>query len=437
MTRTTAARVLPAVLAVVAVGISYAPASDAAPTNKTYVASAVVTDGSGHSAVLGTTPAVVTYTLTNTTKGPQAFASADITMPNGIVAVGGPTVNPPVTGFAATLDPTNAQLILLRSSGNVGVFPGSSISIDITVTSTSGCGVAWKTQVKQSNDFSGVGNDFVGTGTAPGQHLAWTVQPEDTQYNVAMGSQDNPVNDPTVTPVDSCGAPIAGAGGIVVTDAQGQLATTGLAVVGGSAQLQDVTFSTFDFTDTLTASLTGFAPATSDTFYVAQKLVSCTDVTKSCTSGDVTDSGKTTTTSITAGAGPTDKIVVSVKGAASGTCNQPSTANELPYGSIATFDVENRSKTVTMTLAKKYVNQVSNNGTPFMDICLDGSSVPFFDKFHYSNPQPGDQLVTTGLLPNCSSTGGAVPCLVSRTKNAGNEVIVFNLAAGDPHSSVY
>src|SRR4029077_20260626 len=93
---------------------------------------------------------------------------------------------------------SGGTIILLTSSGPTGsgVAPGHSLTIEasVTVPSAAVCNAVWAIDVKQSNDFSGSGNDFVGndvTTTVGTNHLVWTTQPRPTEYDKPMSP--NPV----------------------------------------------------------------------------------------------------------------------------------------------------------------------------------------------------------------------------------------------------
>jgi hypothetical protein len=385
----------------------------------------------GGTAVTGTlvasTPYDLTFVLTNDANSPQAF---------GLVLIAGPTgytlgaMSTSVSTFHAASVGGN---VLVTSTGPTGsgITPGAKLTISVRVTTpaTGSCRAAWTTFVKQSNDFSGTGNDFqpfdpAPTTTSGGGSLVVSRQPTTTQWNVAMDPG------PIVSAVDPCGVALSSfTNDITVTDALGVLVTGSVATaVAGSATFTNLTFSDFGLTDSLTATTTGLTSVTTHDFDIAQSVVPCAANT-SCSSGSLGDSGGTTLASISAVSGPlADHIAATVKGLnTTGQFPGCDASGEPPLGAVVTFTVTTRAKTVTMTLPKTYVNQIPNNGTPFMDICLD---VPvgqeFVDKFGH--------LTTTGLLPDCA-TKVSVTCIASRGKNAGNEIISFKLPAGDPHSS--
>ena len=367
------------------------------------------------------------FTLTNDTLSPQAFGSAQILVPSGYV-VG--TTMADVGNFLAT--PLTGS-ILVTSTGptGAGIQPGSSLIISATVTTpTAGsCKGSWATRVKQSNDFSGTGNDFqpldlpAPTTTTGTSHLSFSAQPHLTEWDVAM----TPAVE--VTALDACGSTDSSFVGPVTLSDGGRIATGALeTATAGRATFAGLTFNDFGITDVLTASATGYPSVDSASFDVVQKLVACAAGT-SCPTVKIGDTAGTTLVSITAASGPSaDVLSATVKGdpkTAFGSCGQPTGSSEPALGAIVTFNVTTRAKAVTMTLPRFYVNQIPNNGTPFMDVCLDVPTA-FVDKFGHT--------VTTGLLPNCTTVRTTV-CVSDRRKNAGDEILTMLLPPGDPRGS--
>jgi len=417
--------------ALLMLGGAAVPGAQAAALKKVFHEALSITTTSGtpvSGALAAGAPYDFAFTLTNDAHSPQAFGSAKIVVPVGY-SLGAMSTN--VGNFHAAADLGGNILVTSTGPTGTGIAPGASVTVTVRVTTPvhGSCAVSWTTFVKQSNDFSGTGNDYQPADAAPsttagGNSLSVTRQPTTTQWNTAMSPG------PIVAVVDPCGNAVTSfTSDITVTDGLGLLATGGtVAAVAGAATFSNLTFSDFGVTDTLTASVPGFAPVTTDPFDIVQSLVSC-DAGKACSSGTLGDSGSTTLVSITANSGPTaDHLATTLKGLnTTGLFPGCDASGEPPLGAVVTFTVTTRSKTVTMTLPKVYVNQIPNNGTPFMDICLD---VPvgheFVDKFGH--------LTTTGLLPDCS-TVIVVSCVSARKKNAGNEVVTFKLPPGDPHSS--
>lgn len=419
-----------AAIALVAVGFTVSPGADAAALKKVFHESLSITTTGGAAVTGALTPATpydFAFLLTNDAHSPQAFGSAMIVVPTGF-SLG--VMSASVTSFHVAAVGGN---VLVTSTGPTGsgIAPGTALTVTVRVTTPAAgsCAAAWTTFVKQSNDFSGTGNDFQPADPAPtttvgGGSLVVTRQPTTTQWNIAMSPG------PIFSVVDPCGVAVSSfTGNITVTDGHGLLATGGtVAATAGSATFANLTFTDYGVTDTLTASASGYAPVTTDPFDIVQSYVPC-PAGATCKSGTVNDNGGTTFVSITANSGPdADHIATTVKNPnVTGAFPGCDASGEPPIGAVVDFTVTTRSKTVTMTLPKSFVLLNPNNGAPFMDICLD---VPvgqeFFDKF--------GNLTTTGLLPDCA-TKTAVDCIASRNKNAANEVISFRLPPGDPHSS--
>ena len=247
---------------------------------------------------------------------------------------------------------------------------------------------------------------------------------------------------PVVTVYDPCGHVDTAFSGTVIVTATPSFSTTNpvtavatggrVAVMAGVATFRALSFADYGYRETLTFATTGITSIVSADFDIVQSLVACAAGT-TCTTPTLSDKAGTTLASITADPGPQADLTATVKGDPAGqygSCGQPATGTtEQALGSVVTFNVTSRTKTVTMTLPRAYVNSIPNNGTPFMDICLDVPAPGFTDKFGKTN-------TPTGLLPDCGSPRVA-PCITSRGKRAGDELITFILPAGDPHSSWY
>lgn len=416
--------------AILAIAVVAIPGAGASAPKKVFHESLSIATTAG-AAVTGaltpSTPYNFAFLLTNDAHSPQAFGSALVVVPAGFVLG---TLSTSVVTFHATAVGGN---VLVTSTGPTGsgITPGSSLTVTVRATTPAAgsCAAAWTTFVKQSNDFSGTGNDYQPADPAPtttvgGGSLVITRQPTTTQWNTAMSPG------PIFSVIDPCGHPVTTfTDNVTVTDDRSLLSTGGtVAAVAGSATFTNLTFSDYGVTDTLTASASGYTPVTTDPFDIVQSYVPCPAGT-TCKSGTVNDTGATTFVSITANSGPdADHIATTVKHPnVAGEFPGCDASGEPPIGSVVDFTVTTRSKTVTMTLPKSFVLLNPNNGTPFMDICL---AVPtgheFVDKF--------GALTTNGLLPDCA-TKTAVDCIASRNKNAANEVVTFRLPPGDPHSS--
>lgn len=124
-------------------------AAEAAPTQKKYSATVQVTGG-----VVTPTSATLRLTLTNRTRN-QTLGSANFTPPGGVTLASVGIVSRP--GWTAQ---TVGGVVELRSTSNA-LANGESVFADVSVAiSQSACtSAAWATAAKQSNDFSGAGND--------------------------------------------------------------------------------------------------------------------------------------------------------------------------------------------------------------------------------------------------------------------------------------
>lgn len=449
MNRPSPIRVTVAALVVMGAALDFAgPATLAGgPNHKTFEES--VSDGTTSSTTslpINAGNFTLHFTIANTSSGRSAvpYGSFQLKVPAGITNVAASNASGTPSNFNSPIVDTSVtpNTVTITSNGPTGsgIAPGSSMTVDVTGTASTGvCPGTWPTQVKQSNDFSGTGNDFVGnsvsTPVAGGDKLVWSVQPSDTEYDLDMSPS------PQVQLQDACGNVITGfTGDISVTDTAGKMTSSPrvVAAVNGTATYAGVRFSDWGFSDTLTATA-GSLTKESNAFNVYQWRQPCG--TNGCKTGSLSGPAGQTLANIQGNpASTSDTLTVNVKGLANEATDSPcytTSQSSPPLGELVTFDLANHSKTVTLTLPKTYVNEIPNNGTPFMDICLDVGigGLAFFDKQHYANPTAFPDKVTAGLLPDCSVTGtDGGPCITTRKKNAGNEIIVFTAPAGDPHA---
>jgi hypothetical protein len=438
-----------AALATVALGVTLSPSSTAAPPKKLFTSSLSV-DGATPPAQLQPGDYDFAFTITNSEKSPQAFGSVEILVPNGFtigesIELAAPTGSTMTSAVDLSTNGLGTGPVLLTSTGptGTGVPAGSSVTVSFHVTTPSAaqCATTWTILVKQSNDFSGSGNDFAGpsiaTPLAGGDHLAWTTQPSNMQYDVAMSPA------PVVAILDACDRAVSRAGvQITVADTAGRHGDiTASTTAAGTVTLSSLTFSTHGFDDTFVATAEagsdvagcgGEPGCESGGFHVYQLMVSC-EVNKTC-AGSVSDDTTTTASFKVAAGDQKDTLVADVLSGEpeNATCLSTSGRTQ-DYGATIEFDIATRGKVVTMTLLREYVNEISNNGTPFMDICLSipESAPAFIDKFGNSTHD--------GLLQDCALTTplNDPPCINSRAKRAGNEIITFTLDPGDPKTSWY
>jgi hypothetical protein len=397
---------------------------------------------------------VFKFSIQNDAHSPQAFGSFQIQVPTGFT-VASPSVA--ATGGAQGMSVkdvsgTGAGPLLVTTTGPTGsgVVPSNTAAVTVTVNSpaSAGCNTTWPTGVKQSNDFSGSGNDFnvnsASTPTTGSDHLVWTTQPSDVQVNTAMGTS------PAVTVKDACGNTDTSLDPLTVTatdessDPKVPVPSFQATTSSGVATFSPVTYTTFGYDHALHATATGLQDCAaggtchSSSFHVYQVLVPCSDNGKTdCTASNVFDPGNTTGISVDAAAGTTkDTLTIDIFGSSLadfGTCNQPAGSNEPIIGNEVRLNVNDRTKVAVLEITKNFFNLNPLNGTPFMDICLDtaGTTTTFQDKF--GNNVSATSTPTYGLIQDCANNGNVPPCINSRNKNAANEFITFTLPAGDPH----
>ncbi len=195
--------------------------------------------------------------------------------------------------------------------------------------------------------------------------------------------------------------------------------------VGGVATFPDLIFSAVGFGFELQASAPGATTSSpSQPFDIVDQLLHC-QPGQACQSETVSSQG--TSGSAVASQAPTSDVLTATGG---GFPDLSCTS----IGGIVSFTVTNRSKTITMMLAKSLVQQAPNPGAAHFNICW-GSPTAFTTKdgttsaFNIANDE------YEGLLPDCSASGPS-PCVASRHKTkAGVEVITVSAPPGDPHSS--
>ena len=135
------------VLAIFAVTIGSA---QAAPSTKNFTANV-------HAINAAATQNTFKVSVTNDPKSNQTLGSVNVNPPTGFTLGTASTTR---TGWSANVV---GNVLELRSTSNA-VVKGDSVVADVTVTSptlpTTCTDASWKVFVKQSNDFSGSGNDF-------------------------------------------------------------------------------------------------------------------------------------------------------------------------------------------------------------------------------------------------------------------------------------
>jgi hypothetical protein len=387
-----------------------------------------------------------TLTLTITNESTQAsLGAANVTPPAGIdvTAVG----NPP--SGTATL--AAGDVIQLRT---LNLAPGQSASVAVSARVECGANHAsylWTFDVRQSNDFNGVGNNLTQVGsttnTVSGScQIAFSKQPRSSEKApVAITNKIyDPSGDPvTVTVSDGANVDTVAWWSGTISLAKGNDETIGdVAVLGGTTSgsasggsvIFAPTLSIAASRYTLTASATPTANSSSvgtSSGSVESSQFNIVD--------DATICGATSACSASAGHGQKTQADVdaSATGGSAGDLVILSVADPtvtLQCGSynatsdIVSFDVttsdgttsSNRAKQATLTLQAQYVTQSASK----YDVCYS-SPIAFTDK--------SGATVTTGLLPTCAQKNPVLPCVVSKALNKQKDlVIVISAPPGDP-----
>jgi hypothetical protein len=433
-----------AATAIAASGVS----AQAAPSTKYYTAAVTPTSVdslASHEAFVLTLTNCDTHTANCGRSSQQTFGSADIQVDPSFTSVSASTSAP---GWFV-VQPVVGGLIELRSDNNVAIAPGSSVIVNVTADTPSTGAYTWPTQVKQSNNFSGTGNDFTISGSQPQvlvgfpDHLVFVTQPSNVQVTT-KSSTSYMCPAPSVQVVTADGTPVTvgdttarlaadtafgdpSLGGPTTANAVSGLATfgdctTGLYAksLGGGYQLSATAIWTLGSYQTSLATMKDSAP-----FDVVQLLTKC----QAAASCNGSTAGKHTEVDVSASSATTTdelEVAVGIDSLANTTC-QPFS---LPSGlEVVRVLVDHRDKTVVITFDKYLVNQIPDNGTPLFDVCM---AAPWGDWATDGGGSPTFNTVTgeyEGVLPTCGAARLMPynPCVVDRSKHAANEIVEISI----------
>ena len=437
-----------AVVGIIAGLLISGPLAGATPTYKFY------TSAAGPSPIYVGATTTITTTLANSANSNQPFGSAELTigsLPSSAVTnIGVPS------GWSATFASTNPAIILLTSTNSASILPGHSLVVTFSLTPTTAASIPIATVVKQSNDFSGTGNNFNNSGHDPViQVIPVTIAFQQEPSDVATDTTSpNHFMCPPVSVLVTAGTvPVAGISvtitnggpndpglhfGANAVTAAGVTRTSdsnGLATFGAADCSSGFTGTNLGASYTLSANSSAASGAiTSSTFAVVQSIVSCS-AGATCNSGNLNSPTNGTSGTINSDTFGTPGKLLGSFGQGGLSCdNQVTTsavtADPLDFQSIGTAV----SGIVTLTFPKAVVNNLANNGTPLMQVCA-GASASF----------PGSTDLGAGVTPefqglvaNCTTGYTGVPnniCVLSRSKNAANETIqLFVQNLSDPHA---
>jgi hypothetical protein len=412
-----------------------------------------------------------TIALGNEPSSTQTFGSAELAfniVPSSAIQVVRSSLP---AGWSAEVLSANSAVVLLTSQKGSAISPGGSLTVQVAVTPPAAGTLTIVPEVKQSNNFSGTGNDFTldsSSGlsiTVIALGLHFSQQPSSTIGQSLPGASPpyftdfcNPVSvqtDNGGTPVAVSGVPItiqyagkanpglyfgasaAGAAGVTVnTDATG-LATFGSCASGLAATVVGLGY-------TLSASSPDAStPVTSTSFQVLQTCIqSCTTNQKSQTTG-------TTGTVSASNSHNVFQIFTAFGQGVTLSCDGAVTSPGSPVDPLfaeTQTAAGTVSGTLTLVFPKSVVNSLPNNGAALMPVCA-GASQPFPRQGDPSTgePFPGSTGVPyQGLLYDCTDAAylslvasGAYPvqlCVQSRAKLAGGaeQIVVFASDLSDP-----
>ena len=173
----------------------------------------------------GTTNTMTARFYNENSPGGQTVGSANLFAPSGFTVTHATTPTGTATLASSCTDGTlTGPCVQLR---NIDVQPGGSLTVSLTVNAPA-CGTTgtytWSDEAKQSNDFSGTGND-VSLDTS-GSSLTTTVPsggcPRATRFDAGGEPTDTIVGQPITAAAYSTGGPVK----VDVIDANGQVVTS-------------------------------------------------------------------------------------------------------------------------------------------------------------------------------------------------------------------
>jgi hypothetical protein len=301
-------------------------------------------------------------------------------------------------------------------------------------------------EAKQSNDFSGTGNDFqldpasVGnlSGTPTGScSLKFTGEPANTAkgavITTATDSKGAPV---TVEVEDAFGNPDTSSTAAVTmaigaNPGSGSLSgTTTVDASAGVASFTDLSINTSGRGYTLVATSAGITSRTSGFFDISDAIQPCTGSSCTAAASSNTTSGTVTTTPTSSGEFLTTGIG-GVTYSCGGTYQPVSDPFSFDLFNSAGVADPNALFTVVLEIFKPTVEASGRTGASQWEICY-ASATPFTSLAGTAGTAViGGVTVNTGLLPDCSSTQAA-PCVQDRHKDNAGDVVITVLASGDP-----
>ena len=393
---------------------------------KTYsvaVASASPPPEGDANAFFGGQAVKVAVTLTNSAKSLQALGSANVSIPSAYTALSLDSIVTDPSGkdwSPSTLDGAS-HLIELRNAGpsnTQALAPGDSLTVTVSVTTecTPLSTRQWPTSAKQSNDYSGTGNDFapsntISTGVGVGcpDHVAFTRQPADALAGQPLDPGEGvqaAIEDAANQVVTISSAPIgislgANPGGGTL------FGTTPVNASNGVATFSDLAVDTAGTGYTLIASSSGVADATSTAFDITGVAGKCASSPCGAATGQHATAADTTIGEVSVPVGPctTQECFVSLDETSGTFCGGACAGNVIVFA-----PPPNQNGPATLII--QYYKTVFHGNL---------GRVRIFKL---------DSGVVTELF-DCSSSN-PVPCVAARGVVNGNAQFTVSLGAGDP-----
>lgn len=464
-----------AVLAAALLGVVVVPAAQAGPRApasgvKNYAASA-----SPAVVPLVAAGSTVTVELRNcgTCAGARSssvpFGSAEVSFPDAVglstTGLSAVTSTGAVWSVAVLAEDTPDTVLRLTAGSAATVAPGGSVRLAIGVPGTARPGqVVFPTRVKQSNDFSGEGNDFADVGqpasaylgSGPAVGLEWVSGRGPTPVQVSPAAvattgvtgAERMCPAPQVRVVDALGNTVtSGAHTVQLVSADSRdpgLAGATATTVGGVATLGDATCSSgvsasaLGFGYVLRATASGLtSSAVSVPFDVLAVYGRCG---ADCSTGDLQGRQRTTArVEATGGTGETDLLTFFFETAPwdlAAVCDpDPGAEGTNPERDPLTLDLPDHDKTLHLRWTKKAVQWATNNGASKWQVCF-AAQYPFDAVGGVAVAVPGEPGWWVGALLPCPSepTG---PCLRTLGRNGGEQVATVFVPDQDGDPRVY
>ena len=406
-----------------------------------------------------------TFTVTNEAST-QQIGSFQITAPAPFLVTDAAVLSSP-----GTASHTSSSALFT----NLSVAPSAAIQVTVTaLLPCSGSSYQWGMQVKQSNDFSGLpGNNFqidpARAGNLSGMvagacSLAFTSDGQPAGAAVAakiaagFGSQGGPVK---VALLDASGLLItssAATGPVTVTvkidphsnPGGGSLSGTTTETISGGvasfpAQTADTPLSINKsgvgyalIASTMAPGISTSVPSADFTIFGSLK--SCSGKGCSASLSSTTTTGTVTTSS----AAPANSLLGAGIGGASYNCTLADGTTYQSFSDPFSFDVfttdgnaqQDAKFSASVDISKSAVKSSGRNQVADWQLCYasmaDFSANAMDGTYTSGGAVIGGVSFNTGLLLDCSTTQGASPCVQSRAKGNGGDVIITFLASGDP-----